>query len=94
MGFGGSVIFSAKRGRNTKKDGSENRYFTAYFQAIMKLKATFVVSVIRGCVSTGILIMILPVLTGASYMWFAMPITEFVVMIYAAANIKKYTKAL
>lgn len=71
-----------------------NIFSTYYFQAIMKPKAAFVVSVARGCVISGILIMILPVLTGASSLWFAMPITEFVVMLYAAANIKKYTKAL
>lgn len=29
MGIGGSVIFSAKRGRNERKDGVENQYFTA-----------------------------------------------------------------
>ena len=71
-----------------------NIFSTYYFQAIMKPKAAFVVSVARGCVISGILIMILPVLTGASSLWFAMPITEFVVMLYAAANIKKYAKAL
>ena len=71
-----------------------NIFSTYYFQAIMKPKAAFVVSVARGCVISGILIMTLPVLTGASSLWFAMPITELVVMIYAAANIKKYTKAL
>ena len=71
-----------------------NIFSTYYFQAIMKPKAAFVVSVARGCVISGILIMLLPVLTGASSLWFAMPITELVVTIYAAANIKKYTKAL
>lgn len=71
-----------------------NIFSTYYFQAIMKPKAAFVVSVARGCVISGILIMILPVLTGEASLWFAMPITELVVMVYAVVNIKKYTRAL
>ena len=71
-----------------------NIFSTYYFQAIMKPKAAFVVSVARGLVISGILIMILPILVSADAVWFAMPITESAVMIYAAAAIRKYTKAL
>ena len=71
-----------------------NIFSTYYFQAIMKPKAAFVVSVARGLVISGILILILPVLTGADTRWFAMPITELPVMVFAAATIKKYISAL
>lgn len=71
-----------------------NIFSTYYFQAIMKPKAAFFVSVARGLVISGILILILPVLISADSLWFAMPITELLVMVYAVATIRKYTKAL
>ena len=71
-----------------------NIFSTYYFQAIMKPKAAFIVSVARGLVISGILIMALPILTGADSLWFAMPITELLVMVYASTTISKYTKAL
>ncbi len=71
-----------------------NIFSTYYFQAIMKPKAAFVVSVARGLVISGILIMSLPVLISAEAIWFAMPITELLVMLYAALTIRKYTRAL
>ena len=71
-----------------------NIFSTYYFQAIMKPKAAFIVSVARGLVISGILIMLLPLLFRANSLWFAMPITELLVMIYAATTIKKCTKAL
>lgn len=71
-----------------------NIFSTYYFQAIMKPRAAFIVSVARGMVISGILIFLLPVLAGADSIWFAMPITEFVVMIYAAVTMRKYTKML
>lgn len=71
-----------------------NIFSTYYFQAIMKPRAAFIVSVARGLVISGILIMVLPVLTGKNSLWFAMPITELLVMFYAAVTMRKYTKAL
>ena len=71
-----------------------NIFSTYYFQAIMKPKAAFVVSVARGLVVSGILILILPALVSADTIWFAMPVTELLVMLYAAAAMRKYTKAL
>ena len=49
-GIGGSVIFSTRRGSSTHSD-SENQYF--------------IVSVARGLVISGVLIMVLPTLVGA-----------------------------
>ena len=71
-----------------------NIFSTYYFQAIMKPTAAFVVSVARGLVISGILILLLPLLVSANAIWFAMPVTELLVMLYAAAMIRRYTKAL
>ncbi len=71
-----------------------NIFSTYYFQAILKPEAAFLVSVARGLVISGILIMVLPALVSADAIWFAMPITELLVMLYAASTIRKYTRAL
>ena len=71
-----------------------NIFSTYYFQAIMKPAAAFVVSVARGLVISGILILVLPVLAGESSLWFAMPITELLTAAYAAAAMRKDTLAL
>ena len=71
-----------------------NIFSTYYFQAIMKPTAAFIVSVGRGLVVSGILILILPALAGAKSLCLAMPITELIVMFCAAAAVKKYTKEL
>ncbi len=71
-----------------------NIFSTYYFQAIMKPGAAFIVSVARGLVISGILIMVLPVIINADAIWFAMPATELPVMIYAAITTYRYTKAL
>ena len=71
-----------------------NIFSTYYFQAIMQPKAAFVISVARGLIISGILILTLPLLLGADSIWFAMPITELLVMLYAAAAMKKYTRKL
>ena len=71
-----------------------NIFSTYYFQAIMKPKAAFVVSVARGLVISGILIMVLPSLVSADAIWLAMPITELLVMLYATSTIRKYTRVL
>lgn len=71
-----------------------NIFSTYYFQAIMKPRVASIVSVARGLVISGILIMLLPVVTGADSLWFAMPVTELAVMLYAASAMGRYTKAL
>ncbi len=71
-----------------------NIFSTYYFQAIMKPKAAFIVSVARGLVISGALIIILPLIFNANILWFAMPITELIVLIYSAIMMKKYTTAL
>ena len=71
-----------------------NIFSTYYFQVLMKPGAAFYVSVFRGCIVSGILIMMLPVVAGADSIWFAMPITELLVSVYAVFMMDKYTKAL
>ena len=71
-----------------------NIFSTYYFQAIMKPRAAFVVSVARGLVISGALILLLPLAAGADALWFAMPITELLVAAYAAAAIRRDTAAL
>ena len=71
-----------------------NVFSTYYFQAMMKPKIAFIVSVARGLVISGILIYLLPVVIGADSIWFAMPITELLVAIYVIFMMAKYTKQL
>lgn len=61
-----------------------NIFSTYYFQAIMRPRIAFVVSVGRGLVLSGALILALPALASPASLWLAMPITELVVCFYAA----------
>lgn len=71
-----------------------NIFSTYYFQALMKPKTSFAVSVSRGAVISGILICILPAVIGADAIWFAMPVTELLVAVYVAMRMTQYTKAV
>ena len=71
-----------------------NIFSTYYFQAIMKPRAAFAVSVARGLVISGCLIYILPALTGPDSVWYAMPLTELAVAVWAAFAVRKYTRVL
>ena len=71
-----------------------NIFSTYYFQAVMKPAASFIVSVARGAVVSGVLIFLLPALAGADAIWFAMPITELLTAVYVVVNMRRYTKQL
>lgn len=71
-----------------------NIFSTYYFQAFMKPSVSFIVSVSRGAVIGGILIYLLPIISGADSIWFAMPVTELTVAIYVAIMMTRYTKRL
>ena len=58
----------------------------------MKPAASFIVSVARGALISGILIYILPAAAGADEIWFSMPLTELIVAIYVTVMMMKYTK--
>lgn len=66
-----------------------NIFSTYYFQAVMRPGTAFIVSVARGLVISGALILLLPLFFSPGSLWLAMPITELVVMLYAAAAIRK-----
>ena len=66
-----------------------NVFTTYYFQSIMKPSIAFGISLARGAIISGILIMILPAIIGETGIWVAMPITELVVFFIAIYNIKK-----
>lgn len=71
-----------------------NIFSTYYFQAILKPQAAFIVSISRGLVISGMLILLLPAISGAESIWYAMPLTEFAVAIYALFAMARYTKTL
>ena len=71
-----------------------NIFSTYYFQAIMKPKASFAVSVARGLVISGALILVLPLIFDPTSIWLAMPITELIVAVYASLAMKKFTGIL
>ena len=71
-----------------------NVFSTYYFQAIMKPFTSFMVSVSRGALISGILICALPAIAEANTIWLAMPLTELLVAIYVIAMMTNYTKRL
>lgn len=109
-GIGGSVLLSAKRGSGAAGQAEANAYFTTavlasvllplnifstyYFQAILKPGAAFFASVARGLVISGALILLLPAVLGPASIWWAMPVTELLVACYAAAAMRRATRAL
>jgi len=65
-----------------------NIFSTYYFQALMHAKTAFIISVARGCVISGMLILFLPYFAGGNSIWLAMPVTELLVAIYVWLKIK------
>lgn len=70
-----------------------NIFSTYYFQALLRPKDSFVISVARGLVVSGILIYILP-LINVNYLWLTMPFTELVVAVYALVHMIQCNKTL
>lgn len=71
-----------------------NIFSTYYFQSIMKPATSFVVSVARGALISGILIMVLPAVAAPQSIWLAMPITELLTAAYAVWMMLRYTRRL
>ncbi|MBQ8082449.1 MAG: polysaccharide biosynthesis C-terminal domain-containing protein [Clostridia bacterium] len=59
-----------------------NVFSTYYFQAVLRPRTSFIVSVLRGAIISGALILILPGSFGADALWFAMPVTELLITLY------------
>lgn len=70
-----------------------NIFSTYYFQALLKPKTSFIISVSRGLVISGILIFALPLINTNS-IWLTMPFTELLVAILAIVTMIRYTKRL
>lgn len=58
-----------------------NIYLTYYFQAIMQPQISFIISVFRGLIISGCLIILLPLING-NLVWFTMPITELIITLF------------
>lgn len=71
-----------------------NIFSTYYFQAIMKPHISLAVSIGRGAIISGILILTLPLIAGANSIWFAMLINEVIILIFAVYQMIKKTKEL
>lgn len=69
-----------------------NIFSTYYFQALMKPTTSFAVSVARGAIISGILILLLPAIAPTNFLWFVMPITELVVAIFVSYMMIRYTR--
>lgn len=69
-----------------------NIFSTYYFQALLKPRTSFIVSVGRGAVISGILIYLLPAAFGPRSIWFAMPVTEAITTVYVVSMMIRYTK--
>lgn len=70
-----------------------NIFSTYYFQALLKPKASFLVSIARGIVVSGIFITVLPAVKP-EYLWYSMPLTELIVAVFAGMAMVYYTKKL
>ena len=69
--------------------------FTGYYlQSLMMPVPSFVLSVARGLVISGLLIILLPAVFGSASLWFAMPLTEAVVAAASIVLLKRRTPAV
>lgn len=71
-----------------------NVFSTYYFQCLMKGSVAFIISISRGALISGALIMLLPIAIGEAGLWLAIPISELLVFFAALFFIIKYTKEL
>ena len=71
-----------------------NVYSTYYFQSILKPGLSFIISVARGLVISGSLILLLPRIAPAESLWFAMTITETLVAVFVGWQMFKTDRTL
>lgn len=71
-----------------------NIFSTYYFQSLMKPAASFLVSVSRGMLISGILIYTLPLVLTTDALWFAMPLTELITAGFVIFLMVRYTRRL
>ena len=71
-----------------------NVFSTYYFQALMQPQTAFIVSVFRGMLISGALILVLPIIAGPDSIWLAMPITELIIGIYVISKMYTSTRSI
>lgn len=71
-----------------------NIFITYYLQAIMKSKGSLILSILRGIVVSGIIIIILPIILSNNSIWLTMLITEIIILIISLIMINNYTNKL
>ena len=71
-----------------------NVYCTYYFQALLKENVATFISLARGIVISGIVLILLPLIFGGNAMWWTMVITEALVAIYAVLLMIKLQRKL
>ncbi len=69
-----------------------NIFATYYFQSVMKANTAAFLSVGRGVVVSGILILLLPAVMGADSIWYSMIITEALIMAYGVFSMVRCQK--
>lgn len=70
-----------------------NIFATYYFQAVMRPQLSMAVSFGRGVVISGALILLLPLLAGGSSIWYAMLITESLVLLFSLGQMARIQRA-
>lgn len=71
-----------------------NVFITYYFQAILRPAAATAVSLGRGVLVSGAVVLILPALFGADAIWLTMLVTDFIVGIFTVVTTVTYTRKL
>ena len=69
-----------------------NVYATYYFQSTLQPFVSFMVSLLRGALLSGGLILLLPVSFGGSAIWWAMPLSELLTSVYVVIMMNKTRK--
>lgn len=70
-----------------------NIFATYYFQSVMRANTAAVLSVGRGVVVSGILILLLPTIAGADSIWYSMILTEALIMAYGIFSMVRCQKS-
>lgn len=71
-----------------------NIFITYYLQAIMKPNGSLILSILRGIMISGIIIIILPIIFSDNSIWLTMLITEIIVLIISLIIVKNTTNKL
>lgn len=69
-----------------------NLFVTYYFQSILQTKVSLMISLMRGVVISGALVLVLPLIIGEESIWYAMPITEITIAFYIVLQMSKYER--